>query len=211
MLALGMSLLDSYPKAVACQPHRPGISLTRRTAAISGQYHGLGSRSSAAFPGNDEQHRRHLVVEAFDFAAIDRQRIPVPRIGVGRAQPVLRGIVVIAIERVAAVAIAFLVTCEEIALRLQRAPDPRENIRKLKPWHMKQAGVGPDAVIGLDLVEVMKQQRPDGTTETLGGDSGHFRRSVGCTNIKSTRQHFRRVTTGAASEFENASARRKPR
>jgi hypothetical protein len=30
---------------------------------------------------------------------------------------------------------------------------------------VQQAGVGPDAVISLDLVEVMKQQRLDGAAE----------------------------------------------
>ena len=32
---------------------------------------------------------------------------------------------------------------------------------------MQQAGVGPDAVIGLDLIEFMKQQRLDGAAEML--------------------------------------------
>ena len=49
----------------------------------------------------------------------------------------------------------------------QRAPDQRENIRKLVPGHVQQAGIGPDGVIGLDLVEFVKQQRLDGAAETL--------------------------------------------
>ena len=105
-------------------------------------------RASAAFLGNDKQHRRHLVVESFDFTAVDRQRAPFTRLRIGGTQPVLLWIVVIAIERIAAVAIAFLVTGVEDALGLQREPDPRENIRKLRPRHVQQAGIGPNSIIG---------------------------------------------------------------
>jgi hypothetical protein len=79
----------------------------------------------------------------------------------------LRGIVVIAIKRIAAVGVAGLVAGIENAPGLQRTPDPRKNIRKPCPRHMQQTGIGPDAVIGLDLIEFMKQQRLDGAAEML--------------------------------------------
>ena len=37
----------------------------------------------------------------------------------------------------------------------QRPPDQRQYLRKLGSRDVKQAGIGPDAVIGLDLVEVV--------------------------------------------------------
>src|ERR1700722_8928016 len=128
--------------------------------------------------------------------------------GVVGAQPVRRRIVVIAIERIAAVGVAGLVAGVEIAGRSERAADQRQNLLKLLPGNVKQAGIGPNAVIGFDLVEVMEQQRPDGPAETARCLAGHFRRSIRRTGIKTFCQHFGRSSTRAASQFENGSPRR---
>ena len=52
-------------------------------------------------------------------------------------------------------------------------------LRKLDPGNVQQTGIGPDAVIGFDLVEVMEQQRLDRAAETARSHLGHFRRSIG--------------------------------
>ena len=88
------------------------------------------NRASAALPGHDEQHRGHLVVETYDFAALDRQRTPFSRLGIGRAQPVRRRIIVIAIERVAAVAVAcpcsWRRNARRLSARARSAPEHRQ-------------------------------------------------------------------------------------
>src|SRR6185369_5948218 len=113
------------------------------------------NRASAVLPGHDEQHRGPLIVETDDLAGLDLQRTPVSGTCINGSQPVQRCIIVISVERVAPLGVAGLVACEEIARGLQRAPDPRDNIGKFYPRHMKQAGIGPDRVIRIDRVEVM--------------------------------------------------------
>ena len=68
---------------------------------------------------------------------------------------------------------------------------------------MKQTGVGPDAVIAVDRVQFMKQQRLDRPAETARGFLRHFRRSVGGADIESAGQHLVRIRPGAAAEFED--------
>ena len=68
---------------------------------------------------------------------------------------------------------------------------------------MKQAGVGPDPVIGLALVKVIEQQRGNRTAETERSLRGHFRRSVGGAGVKPARQHFGGRSPCAAAKFEN--------
>src|SRR3984957_1122196 len=110
---------------------------------------------------------------------------------------------VIAIERIAAVGVAGLVAGVEIAGGSERAADQRQNLLKLLPGNVKQAGIGPDAVIGFDLVEVVKQQRLDRTAEAARCLAGHFRRAIGWTHRETLRQHFSRGSAGAASQFKN--------
>jgi hypothetical protein len=74
--------------------------------------------------------------------------------------------------------------------------------------HMQKTGAGPDAVIGLLLVELMKQHGLDRTAKAAKSDHGHFGRTVGRTHGKARLQHFGRMVAGAAAEFEDRAARR---
>ena len=181
------------------------------------------SRAASSFAGYDARQgvsrsfwpRRTasgpLIVETYHLAGLDLQRTPVSRTCIIGSQPFRRRIIVIPVERIAPLGVAGLVGGEEVPAAFQRAPDRCQNIGEFVPRNMQQAGIGPDRVIALDLVEVVKQQRLDGTAEPLRCDIGHFRRPVGGPYIKPLRQHFRGVAAGAASEFEDASARRQQR
>src|SRR4029077_4033322 len=70
-------------------------------------------------------------------------------------------------------------------------------------WNMQQTGVGPHAIVGFDLVEVVEQQRLDRATETVRCHARHLRRSVGWVNVKPPDEHFRRSGTRSASELQD--------
>src|SRR5258706_254648 len=138
------------------------------------QVRGLGGAMANA-ARNDKQHRSLFGVKTPDFAALDLQRTPLPCLRVSGAQPVRRRIVIVAIERVASIGVACLVAGVEISGRSERTPDQRQNVGKLIAGNVQQAGIGPDRVVRLDCIDILKQQRLDRTTETLRGDAGQFR------------------------------------
>src|SRR5690349_19825714 len=117
--------------------------------------------ASATLPGQDEQHIGPLIVETYHLAGLDLQRTPVSGACISGSEPVRRWIIIISVERVAPLGVAGLVACEKMSAALQRAPDQSQNIGKRVPRNVQQAGIGPDGVIGLDRIEVVKQQRLD--------------------------------------------------
>src|SRR6185437_9634470 len=98
---------------------------------------------------------------------------------------------------------ADLVARIEQAVGLQRAMDSRQNAGELVARDVQQAGAGPDAVIGLALVQLIEQQRLHRMVEALRGNRGHLRRAVRGAHVEATRQHLLRMVADAAAELED--------
>ena len=137
--------------------------------------------------------------------------LQLPALGVGIAQPVRRRIIVVAIERIAAVGVAGLEAGVEIArqasARARSASEPAQaqTSARAAGRHWPRRRHRPRPRRGHETAASRRGGR-DASTRPR-----HFRRTVGRANIEPARQHFRGVAAGAASEFENASARRKQR
>src|SRR5712672_864307 len=147
-------------------------------------------------PGNAIQRLFRATTYSISAHSLSKPLTSPAGAGVSRAQPVRRGIIVVAIERIAPVFLARLEAGVEMAARLQRTPYQRQHLRQLGPRDVKQAGVGPDAVIGFDHVEVVEQQRLDRPTETARCLGCQLRRAVGGTNIKTRGPPLRGIAAG---------------
>ena len=72
---------------------------------------------------------------------------------------------------------------------------------------MMQAGIGPNGVIGLAGVQLIKAHHTRIAAKPFGGQLGDFGDAIGRINLKTSRHHSGSIPSATATQLENGGAR----